>query len=125
MVRHQLGPRVATHHVHGITSRRGSFISANCVAWRPPDTIWVQLVVAACGFWSPKVLSVQRSRSLVVEFPQRYGIFKGPVPMFSCFCVSCHGIRSCTFRLAISHECGLNHEAIEAVGHYRVDFTAS
>ena len=61
----------------------------------------------------------------VVEFPQRYGIFKGPVSMFSCFCVSCHGIRSCTFRLAISHECGLNQETIEAVGHYREDFTAS
>ena len=32
---HQPGSRVATHHVHRIMSRRGSFISNICVAWRP------------------------------------------------------------------------------------------
>ena len=29
------GPPVATHHVHRITSRLGTFFSATCVAWRP------------------------------------------------------------------------------------------
>ena len=103
-----------------VTRERSIAIDSHWVAVQTPSgSSWWSLLV---DFGVPKY---SLYRSLVVEFPQRYGIFKGPVSMFSCFCVSCHGIRSCTFRLAISHECGLNHETIEAVGHYREDFTAS
>ena len=111
-------------HTMCTASRPGGAALSPRIAWpgglqTPSGSSWWSLLV---DFGVPKY---SLYRSLVVEFPQRYGIFKGPVSMFSCFCVSCHGIRSCTFRLAISHECGLNHETIEAVGHYREDFTAS
>ena len=61
-VRHQPGSRVATHcHAprlgRATLSPRAARPGGVCQGHTGTvDTIWVQLVVAACGFWSQKVL---------------------------------------------------------------------
>ena len=93
------GPPVATHHVHRITSRRSSSISASYVAWRllqgsEGNRYWSHLVAfgldsrhdhispAGCGLWSPRLMSVnsvkmcQGSLRWIPSKTQRHSMFK-------------------------------------------------
>ena len=69
-----LGPPVATHHVHRITSRRSSSISARYVAWRLLqgsegksrylDSRHDHISPAGCGLWSPRLMSVKQCQDV-------------------------------------------------------------
>ena len=134
------GASPAPVHVQRVRSRRGSFISGSCVAWRPlpgspGDQSMVtglgrlQLVVAACLLESK---SVQRWRPPLVQckihevyISQHEPFVVSDTVICSCFlmffCVSYNGIPFSGLLSAM----WLKHETIALVGYYRVDFTSS